>query len=408
MKFELITDAEVLKKAFDHFVLQIRKQTPITISLSICIPRKTEKTNANMKEDLSFWWAELKEQYFVFGLNYCRDAKFISSPCHFTIPKSFNHRSGGAFAKGEDGRVYLVNRGNFFFVDYYTGKRLKKEDIVNIHYSGVSGVLTDWRNSQESQRVIVVCCIEGENFFKQLLEFTFEVYRIKASVETPSPQAKQYTFSNEELEEIRKTSKKLATLGDSLFWSYANMGAVFAALKANCLKLHRIHYVIRERLFNKLKTGEVTISTFFKDEKDKLILPRACYYCGSAMMLSADHVFSRKRGGDDCGDNLILACRKCNSSKSSRDLLEWMYSKNEFPPLLLLRRYLKLSIRHSVNKGLLGWPLDKVDEISAGLPFAPQLIPYRFPRFERLRLWVSELEDIESALGVETDGESEE
>ena len=43
-----------------------------------------------------------------------------------------------------------------------------------------------------------------------------------------------------------------------------------------------------------------------------------CYYCGQDAM-TVDHVISIKHGGDPISqDNLVAACRRCNSSKGSR------------------------------------------------------------------------------------------
>lgn len=45
---------------------------------------------------------------------------------------------------------------------------------------------------------------------------------------------------------------------------------------------------------------------------------RACRYCGSEEALSIDHVVPRCQGGLDNSDNLVVACRSCNSRKGGR------------------------------------------------------------------------------------------
>lgn len=40
-----------------------------------------------------------------------------------------------------------------------------------------------------------------------------------------------------------------------------------------------------------------------------------CQYCGSAKDLTIDHVLPRSRGGKSTWDNLITACKPCNSRK---------------------------------------------------------------------------------------------
>ncbi|WP_080681919.1 HNH endonuclease [Sorangium cellulosum] len=49
-----------------------------------------------------------------------------------------------------------------------------------------------------------------------------------------------------------------------------------------------------------------------------------CVYCGTTPppKLHGDHLIPRHRGGPESGDNLVWACRSCNSSKNARDLLD--------------------------------------------------------------------------------------
>ena len=119
------------------------------------------------------------------------------------------------------------------------------------------------------------------------------------------------------------------------------------------------------------------IRTLFDDEKVKLASGNCCSYCGSTDRLSVDHVFSQRMGGKDTGDNLIYACRICNSSKGKKDLMEWMQCKNSFPPLMILRRYLKLVVCYCENNGLMDCPVDDLKD--GEFPFRIELIPINYP-----------------------------
>jgi hypothetical protein len=48
-----------------------------------------------------------------------------------------------------------------------------------------------------------------------------------------------------------------------------------------------------------------------------------CTYCGSKKDLSVDHIVPVSRGGSNENDNLVTACRSCNSSKGDKMLNEW-------------------------------------------------------------------------------------
>lgn len=48
-----------------------------------------------------------------------------------------------------------------------------------------------------------------------------------------------------------------------------------------------------------------------------------CVYCGSKEFIACDHVLPRSRGGRDTMNNLVAACRSCNSSKRDKTPEEW-------------------------------------------------------------------------------------
>ena len=103
--------------------------------------------------------------------------------------------------------------------------------------------------------------------------------------------------------------------------------------------------------------------------------------------MSADHLIPTKRGGANTGDNLVWACCSFNSSKCTRDALEWLVEKNQFPPILLLRRYLKLAIEMSRERNLINVPITAAPE----LPFSLSAIPQAFSLHSQLRLWWVEI-----------------
>ena len=145
--------------------------------------------------------------------------------------------------------------------------------------------------------------------------------------------------------------------------------------------------MVRAKLRRRLVDGTMRMRSLYDDERIKLTAPQACYYCGSMHRLCADHLVPKMRGGADASDNLIWACRRCNSSKGGRDLLEWMTANSRFPPLLLLRRYIKLVARHCEEHGCLDRRLNQLDEEPV-MPFDVRMLPTRFPPLDELTLWV--------------------
>ena len=56
---------------------------------------------------------------------------------------------------------------------------------------------------------------------------------------------------------------------------------------------------------------------------------KRCAYCGREMKLSRDHVIPLKSGGTYTKDNIVPACKRCNSSKAAHPFSEW-YRKQTF------------------------------------------------------------------------------
>lgn len=199
------------------------------------------------------------------------------------------------------------------------------------------------------------------------------------------------------------------TIGQSLYWSYANLAMAFTprvGKDATYRQIQQSRYIVRNKLYHGLSRGTLQLGSFLIDEGEK-IYAFSCCYCGSQEDLTLDHLIPKFKGGADSADNLVYACGPCNSSKKALDLLEWMAKRGEFPPLVLLRRYLKLTIRYCIDKGLMDIPLEHIDGIrpepmplfdnlekdvrlegtkgaNLRLPFAMALIPHTFPNLDSM------------------------
>ncbi len=53
-----------------------------------------------------------------------------------------------------------------------------------------------------------------------------------------------------------------------------------------------------------------------------------CMYCGAThRKLTIDHIEALNNGGPHCEDNLVVACRRCNSSKHTKPLEDWLQTQ---------------------------------------------------------------------------------
>jgi hypothetical protein len=142
-------------------------------------------------------------------------------------------------------------------------------------------------------------------------------------------------------------------------------------------KYGRLNYMIRAKLFKGLKEETMNMRTIFDDEKIKLQTGKICNYCGASDNLALDHIFPQKFGGQDNAENLIFACKSCNSSKGTKDLIEWMNFRGQFLPLMIIRRYLKLIFNYCDENGLLDRKIEDLKEMK--LPFKVELLPTNYP-----------------------------
>jgi hypothetical protein len=179
-------------------------------------------------------------------------------------------------------------------------------------------------------------------------------------------------------------TKEYKTVRERLFWSYANLAMAHTAVERKQDKYAAFNYMIRARLFKGLIDSTMNIRTLFDDEKIKLLSGQRCSYCGSTSNLALDHIFPQKYGGKDIGDNLIYACRSCNSSKGKKDIMQWMNSKGMFPPLMILRRYLKLIIEFCIQENLMDSFVE--DLRNHNYPFNIELVPIDFPKPSLLKM----------------------
>lgn len=171
--------------------------------------------------------------------------------------------------------------------------------------------------------------------------------------------------------------KEFKTVREFFYWQYANMSMAHIALKKGHNSYEKSDFMIRAKLYKGFLNGTHHISSIYDDEKDKLNTVK-CSYCGNTEFLTLDHLIPRYLGGIDSGENLVYACKTCNSSKNKNDLLVWFFNNDKFPPILVLRRYLKLAYMYFVNNNYMDLPIEELKEVCE--LFRIDLLPYSYPQ----------------------------
>ena len=189
----------------------------------------------------------------------------------------------------------------------------------------------------------------------------------------------------------KKYIDKISCVRELIFWSYANLAMAHAAVSNNATTYTRTSYIIRNRLYSGLMNGTMNIGPLLDDERVKIEYSDVCAYCGKSADISIDHMIPKIKHGSNSADNLIRACKHCNSSKGSKDLMEWHIQKNLFPSILMLRRYIKLVYNYCNDNNILDLTIDETRSLD--LPFRIDLIPIDYPTPDKLKLYAIPVED---------------
>lgn len=186
------------------------------------------------------------------------------------------------------------------------------------------------------------------------------------------------------VQEKKKHYPKFANFGEYLFYSYANLQMLCAALNMGKKEYDRSCFMIRAKAFKAYKEGRWNIHDLLEFNVAKIKENNYCWYCGQEMepsKLTKDYVFPRSKGGANDMDNIIMVCKTCNSSKGEMDLFEWYATvRKEWPPLNIMIHYLKNIYLYSKDNELMDKHSEELDAMD--LPFKWQYIPLDYPQPE--------------------------
>lgn len=177
--------------------------------------------------------------------------------------------------------------------------------------------------------------------------------------------------------------RKYNTLRELIYWSYANLQMADAARSMHKNKYDRMCYAIRAKAYKSYTEGIWHISDLYKQQIEKLQQSNTtCAYCGKeftdSKKITIDHIFPRIKGGTNEMENIVFACKSCNSSKGDRDMFGWYVEHfNTFPSIYLTATYLKKIYLYAQTNNLLDLELDTLNEYD--LPFDWHYIPIKYP-----------------------------
>lgn len=83
----------------------------------------------------------------------------------------------------------------------------------------------------------------------------------------------------------------------------------------------------KRRASKKVSGGVFTVVDW---EDCKKFFCNSCAYCGKAKKLEVEHFRSLSKGGTNSKENIVTACRECNSSKNNLDPFVWFPTREFF------------------------------------------------------------------------------
>lgn len=160
----------------------------------------------------------------------------------------------------------------------------------------------------------------GENYYKENKEKLIEYTR-------------QYNLNNKEKIKIYKIKNKehYTELRKKYYKNnkeyYLNKTREW--IKNNPEKIKIIY--AKQRHKRKILKNGLPIKFNLNDwEKCKKYFNNKCAYCGKELPLSQDHFIPLSKGGEYTINNIIPACKSCNSQKNAKSFFEWYPKCNSF------------------------------------------------------------------------------
>lgn len=128
--------------------------------------------------------------------------------------------------------------------------------------------------------------------------------------------------------------KAVKNIRDLIFWEYAKL------ISESALK-DRNNYGFIMHNFKQLQSGQKKWSDILREDIN--MDTTKCAYCGNTEELSNDHIVPKRECHFAEVHNIVKACKRCNSSKSDKDLIEWWsLDKSDKIPRIVMGKYLKM------------------------------------------------------------------
>lgn len=183
---KVLEDESAVRRCQRQFMRALRPCVTGRIAVKIGHPGESFRARVFWAEGPGLWYhtgAVAGERYLnAFGVGMPAAGGSVSSTIEINIPmKGLDRKIGGAFARDDGGRVFLVHRGKI------GGRRGVGKSLFESHYRGVWSEVED---GDGRSTVVVIGELQSSRFVRQLARFVRKVEAVKDLDPGDRPQAR--------------------------------------------------------------------------------------------------------------------------------------------------------------------------------------------------------------------------
>ena len=172
-----------------------------------------------------------------------------------------------------------------------------------------------------------------------------QCYKLYAQQNAESIRERKKKYRQENHEHIKEVSRIYREQNKEFIKKYRQENADYLKeyLKEYC-KSNKDKCKTRRNRYRSLKRQLPSTLTAVQWHKIKETFNNRCAYCNKQTNLAQEHFIPLSKGGEYTHNNIIPACKSCNSSKGNKDFFEWYpqykyYSKKREKKILKLLNY---------------------------------------------------------------------
>ncbi|MBI4633039.1 MAG: hypothetical protein HY742_04030 [Deltaproteobacteria bacterium] len=194
----IIEDEAAIRRGQRQFVKNLKPFADEKITVKLGHPGASFKAGVFWSERLGIWFFSRKmseDRYWnVFGIGRPAPGDDISITCEINFPvRGIDRKTGGALARDNAGRVFVVHRGKIG-----GGKKGIGKTLFESHYRGVWATVED---GAEENTVTLIGLLGSPHCARQIAQFVRKIDRIKTVADNSRRPQMEISFAEHDFRE---------------------------------------------------------------------------------------------------------------------------------------------------------------------------------------------------------------